>query len=173
MTTYEILTVSVAEGGVLIAGCGLVVSIISLRRSNAIKKVQSRLQEKQEELIDIQLKLHRHESEVLEVQNTASKSADVRVSLEGSATHARFVIRNWGFGPANNVELSVKPISGKESPLVKGDYDKKLPIPCLSPGGECSLIAALTFGTGISFDLTWSWKEENGVRHEESSRVSL
>ncbi len=173
MNTYKILTVCVAAGGLVIAGGGLVVSIISLRRSNAIKKQHSRLQEKQKELIDIQLKLHRREAEALDVEKAESRSADVRVSLEGSAKHARFVIRNWGFGSANNVEMSVRPISGNESPLVKGDFDKKLPIPRLAPGGECSLLAALTHGTGTSFDVTWPWQEEYGARHEESSRVSL
>ena len=173
MNTYETLTVLVAAGGLLIAASGLVVSIVSLRRSNAVKMQQARLQEKQEELIDIQLQLHRREVEAIDNARSVAQPADVRVSLEGTARSARFVIRNWGYGAANNVDMEVKPIFGNVSPLVRGDYDEKLPIPRLTPGGECSLIAALTFGTGASFDVKWSWQDDDGTPHTESSRVSL
>lgn len=173
MNTYEGLTMIMAAWSVLIAAGGLTVSIISLRRSTAVKKQQFRLQEKQEELIDIQLQLHKREAEVSEVADSKPKAADVRVSLEGTAQRARFVIRNWGFGAANNVDVRIDSLQGNESPLVRGDYDKKLPIPRLAPGGECSLIAALTFDTGVSFDVKWSWIDEDNTHHGESSRVSL
>jgi hypothetical protein len=149
------------------------VSIVSLRRSNAVKKQQASLQKKQEELIDLQLQLHRREAAAVNRSQPATQPADVRVSLEGTARSARFTIRNWGYGAARNVNLEVKPLSGNESPLVSGDYDEKLPVPRLSPGGECSLIAALSFDTGITFDVTWSWEDEDGTPGEESSRVSL
>ena len=173
MTTYELLTVLVAAGGLTVALGGLIVSVVSLRRSNAVKKHQARLQEKQEELIDIQLQLHRREVEAVHQSQSTLQPADVRVSLEGTARSARFVIRNWGYGAANNVNLKVKPLPNNESPLVLGDHDEKLPIPRLSPGGECGLIAALSDDTGVSFDVIWSWEDEDGTPREESSRVAL
>ena len=173
MNTFEQLTILVAAGGLLVAAGGLVVSIISLRRSNAVKNQQARLQEKQEELIDLQLQLHRRETEPVTQSQRESQPADVRVSLEGNARSARFVIRNWGYGAARNVNLEVKPLSGNDSPLLSGDYDEKLPVPRLAPGNECSLIAALSFDTGVAFDVTWSWEDEDGAPREETSRVSL
>lgn len=176
MEPYQIITLVVAAFGVLIAGGGLIVSIISLRRSSANVAQSRRLQEKQEELTELQLKLHRDEVEKGERPSTTDKSdkgADVRVSLEGSAQKARFVIRNWGYSTAKDINLEVKPVDGRSSPLVKGDADVKLPIPRLAPGGDCSLIAALSFGTGVTFDVSWSWSEEDGTQHEQSSRVSL
>lgn len=176
METYQILTIAVAGGGLLVAGGGLIVSIVSLRRSRAVQKQTQRLQQKQEELTDLQLTLHR--TEVRKLDHTASaenthKAADVRVSLEGTARQARFAIRNWGFGAAKDVKVEVQPLGDNSSPLVKGDADEKLPIPRLAAGADCSLIAALTFDTGVVFDVRWSWLDEDGTRHEESSRVSL
>ena len=166
MTIYEILAI-------LIAGGGLWISIRSNNRSKKIQNQSLRLQQKQEELTDIQLKLHKEKVEGLEQNKRQAKSADVRVSLEGDPRHARFVIRNWGFGAANNVNIKVKTIQGEGSPLVSGDYDKKLPIPRLAPGTEVKLIAALTMDTGVTFDVEWTWENEDGTTKKENSRVSL
>lgn len=176
MESYQIITIVVAACGVLIAGGGLVVSIISLRRSSANEVQSRRLQEKQEELTELQLKLHRDEVEKIEQSSTTSVSdrkADVRVSLEGSAKRAKFVIRNWGYGAAKNINLEVMPVGGGSSPLVNGDADVKLPIPRLAPGGDCSLIAAISFDTGVAFDVSWTWTDEDGSQRQQSSRVSL
>lgn len=176
MEPYQIITIVVAAFGVLIAGGGLIVSIISLRRSSANETQSHRLQEKQEELTELQLKLHRDEVEKVkqsDVTGLCDKHADIRVSLEGSAKRAKFVIRNWGYSAAQGINLEVKPVDGKSSPLVKSDADVKLPISRLAPGGDCSLIAALSFDTGVAFDVLWSWFEEDGTQREQSSRVSL
>jgi hypothetical protein len=176
MEPYQVITIVVAAFGVLIAGGGLVVSIISLRRSSANEAQSRRLQEKQEELAELQLKLHRDEVEKMEQSSTSSASnrrADVRVSLEGSAKRARFVIRNWGYAAAKDINFDVTPVEGRSSPLVNGDADVKLPIPRLAPGGDCSLIAALSFDTGVAFDVSWTWTEEDGSQRQQSSRVSL
>lgn len=173
MGAYEWLTVFTAIGGVLIAGGGLIVSIASLNRSKAVKKQQLRLQEKQEELVDIQLQLHRREAESVIGSSSQSTTADVRISLEGSARDARFVVRNWGFGAALNVDMEVNSLEGRECPRVNGDGGQKLPITRLGPGSEFRLIAALTLKTGTTFDVTWTWEEEDGTRREQSSCISL
>jgi len=176
MEPYQVITIIVAACGVLLAGGGLIVSIVSLRRSSANEARSRRLQEKQEELTELQLKLHRDEVEKIEKSDIASASdrqADIRVNLEGSAKNARFVIRNWGYSAAKDIDLEVTSIEGKSSPLVTGDADVKLPIPRLAPGGDCSLIAALSFDTGVAFDVSWTWAEEDGSKRQQSSRISL
>lgn len=176
MEIYQVLTIAVAIGGVLIAAGGLIVSIISLRRSSATESQTLRLQEKQEELTDLQLKLHQSEVKNLEESTSVGekrRSADIRVTLEGTARNSRFVIRNWGYGAAKDINLEVKPLRGNLSPLVKGDADEKLPIPQLAPGSDFSLLAALSFDTGSAFDVNWSWLDEDGTQRKESSRISL
>ena len=172
MSNFESLTVLITACGVLIALGGLIVSIVSLRKSNSVKGHQERLQRKQEELTDLQLRLLKTEAERSDGPSSTTARADVRFSLEGSANEARFYVRNWGLGPANNVDF-VLTSKGKETPIVKNDYEDKFPIPRLSPGSEVSLIAALTFGTGTVFDARWWWADEDGLKHEESTRLSL
>lgn len=173
MEPYQIITIIVAACGVLIAAGGLIVSIVSLRRSSANEAQSKRLREKQEELTELQLKLHRDEVQKIETPNASDKQADIRVSLEGGDKTPKFVIRNWGYSAASDVNLEITPVQGHTSPLVNGDADVKLPIPRLTPGGYCSLLAALSFDTGVVFDVSWSWTEEDGSIRQESSRVSL
>ncbi len=60
-----------------------------------------------------------------------------------------------------------------DSPLVEGDYDKKLPIQILRSGSRVELHAALTFGTGTIFGTKWRWREEDGRIVERDEQVSL
>lgn len=176
MELYHIITTFIAVLGVLIAAGGLAVSIVSLRRSRANTVQAIRLQEKQEELTDLQLKLHLDEIGKIEQSNESlayGRPADIRVGLEGSAKSARFVIRNWGYSAATNINLEVTPLEGRSSPLVYGDANEKLPIPRLAPGSDRRLIAALSFDTGTTFDLSWTWTQEDGTQEQQSSRVSL
>ncbi len=151
----------------------LVVAIISLISSSTVKKKQVSLREKQEELLDLQLKQHKEIIKRDLSDHLPGKAADIRVSLEGSSREARFVIRNWGDAPAANVNLNVEPANGHTSPLIEGDVKSKLPIPRLAPGSDCALIAAISFDSGTTFDVSWSWREVDGTEKRESSRLSL
>jgi len=149
----------------------LIVAIISYKRSSRLKERQIRLQEKQEELIDLQLKQHKRILENEKHEPALDKKADIRVSLERAGRHARFVIRNWGEAAANNVDLSVKPVDGHTSPI--SDTEATLPIPRLSPGADYSLMAAITYDSGTTFDVSWNWEELDGTKANESSRLSI
>jgi hypothetical protein len=100
-------------------------------------------------------------------------TADVRVRLVGPARHARFVIVNAGEGTAHGVQFDIKPEDGQESPLVKGDYDQKLPIEILRPGDSVELLAGLTFGSGTVFGAKWRWRDEDGELRERTEKVAL
>ena len=166
MTTSEIVTS-------LIALLGVIVAFVAIVRTRKVQAEQMRLQAKQEELTDIQLKLLKTEVERREEVGLEAERADVRVSLEGFSGHYRLVIRNWGLGSAKNVDLKISSPSGRASPLVENDYDEKIPIPQFAPGAKCSLIAALTFGTGTTFDAQWSWENPDGAQDERESRLAL
>ena len=62
---------------------------------------------------------------------------------------------------------------GKNSPLVEGDYDEKLPIEILRPNAHVELLAALIFGSGTMFRANWRWREEDGREEKRSGKVSL
>jgi hypothetical protein len=118
MTLFETLTL-------LVALLGVVVSAVSLVRTRRLNEQQDRLRVKQGELTDLQLRLLRREVE--EQTRRATPPADVRVSLEGSSRDAKFVMTNWGYGPAHNVDFKIKQQEGRSSPFGVGDYEEKLP----------------------------------------------
>lgn len=155
----------------LISLLAVFVSLVALHRSGKLQRQQFRLQEKQQGLVELQL-------EMLKKQAAASlapaqETADIRVSLEGLHGQPRFEITNWGRGTARDVKFDLKVSPGKISPLVHGDFDEKLPIPALAPGSRCSLLAAISFGTGTAFEATWSWTNPDGSEERRSSLLAL
>jgi len=123
MSLYETLTL-------LVLTLTTVVSFVSLVRTRQLGEQQKQLRQKQEELTELQIQLLRREVEDQkrreqgQAQPTAPP-ADVRVSLEGIGGDTRFVVTNWGYGPARNVDFKIRKREGRSSPLVKGDYDTR------------------------------------------------
>jgi hypothetical protein len=144
---------------------------VSLFRSGKLQRQQMRLQTKQEELIDLQLRSLRNQAG--SVQVAAHEKADVRVDLEQHGKDYKFIITNWGRVPARNVRFDLEPREGKASPLIQGDYDVKIPIAELAPGGRCPLFAALTFGTGTAFQASWTWQNPDGSEETRSSLLAI
>lgn len=156
----------------LIAAVGLIVSVVSLIRTRKLSAQQLRLQMKQEELTDLQLELLR--KQVLGQPRTApGPPADVRISLEGFVNRARFVITNWGRGSARNIRLQIRPRGGRISPFIESDYNEKIPVKELAPGGRCALVAVITSGTGTTFDATWKWTNSDGSEEERASLLTV
>ena len=161
MTLLNTLLAWISAAIALISVC---IAAASLARTRRLDKRQDELSRKQEELTDLQLQLLKRENK----KQTAMEQADVRVSLEGWGSHHQFVVANWGHGPARNVDFKLQKHAGRSSPLVKGDYDEKLPIRELLPGDGVRFMAALTFDTGTIFDAVLTWTEADGSekRHE-------
>ena len=57
-------------------------------------------------------------------------------------------------------------------PLVRDDYDRKLPVEVLRSGDRVELLAVLTFGSGVVFKVKWRRREENGEQRERAEKVS-
>ena len=162
MDTAQIITASIAGGG-------LIVATVSLLRTWKLQRQQLRLQAKQEELIDLQLEALRRQTK----PPSSWETADVRVDLQPSGSNYKFVITNWGRVPAQNVSFDLDLKGGRVTPLVNDDYEEKIPIPELAPGSRCPLFAALTFGTGTTFHATWGWDNPDGSRETRSSTLAI
>jgi len=151
--------------------CGGRDNLGSVAGSNwKLQRQQMRLQAKQEELIDLQLEALRRQSS----QSSAQEKADVRLDLVrsgGDYQDYKFVITNWGRVPAHDVKFDLD-LKGRISPLAN-DYDDKIPVPVLAPGSRCPLSAALTFGTGTTFQARWSWYNPDGTRENRSSQLAI
>ena len=151
-----------------IAAVAVIISVVSLVRTWKLQRQQMRLQAKQEELIDLQLEALRKQSTVASV----AEKADVRVDLVPSGSNHKFVLTNWGRVPARNVTFDLDLKEGRTSPLAN-DYDEKIPIPELAPGSRCSLSAALTFGTGTTFQARWTWYNPDDSQENRSSQIAI
>jgi hypothetical protein len=152
-----------------IAVGALVVSIVSLFLNGKVQRRQVRFQAKQEELIELQLaSLHR------DVKAPAPASlADVRAELERRDGQHRFVLTNWGNGPAFDVAFTVDVPPGRTPVLVESDYREKIPVPEFAPGARCSLLAAVTHGTGTAFQAQWTWRNADGTNISRRSLLTL
>ena len=164
MSLYETLTL-------LLLVVTAVISVVALVRTRRLEERQQRLRQLQEELTELQLQFLRREVE--EQSRATVAAADVRVTLEGPVRNARFVITNWGYGAARNVNFTINQREGRSNPLVTGDYDEKLPIPELLPGDRLPLLAALTFGSGTTFDTVLTWMDDAGSEQRRQMQVSL
>jgi hypothetical protein len=123
---------------VAIALLAVIISFVSLHRSGIIQRQQFSLQEKQEELVSLQLEMLRKQAAMSDAP--AKEKADIRVDLVKDGRNYGFVITNWGRGAAQNVRFNIKSSDDRSSPLVKGDYDQKVPIRELSPRWTCLLL---------------------------------
>jgi hypothetical protein len=72
---------------------------------------------------------HVHERDAHARRRPNNPAADVRISLEGPARDARFIIANWGRGAARNIDLTITPRVGRSDVLVRGDDDEKFANP--------------------------------------------
>jgi hypothetical protein len=153
-----------------IAILAVTIAFLSLHRTSKVQRQQMKLQAKQEELIDLQLEaLRRGEASA----HLPQEKADVRIDLEQNGRDFKFIITNWGPVAAKDVQFELAPEAGRSSPLVKGDYDRKIPIPELSPGGRCPLHAAISFDTGITFNAKWSWRNPDGSEERRASLLAI
>lgn len=159
---------------VAIALVAVVISVVSLRRTSRVQDQQLRLQKKQEELTDLQLEALRRQS-AADSSSIAivSEKADVRVELETFGRDHKFIITNWGSASATDVTFELELEPGRRSPLVKGDYDQKVPVPELSPGGRVPIWAAITMGMGTAFPAKWTWRNPDGSKEERRSLLAL
>ncbi len=170
LTYQQIVTAAIA----LVA---IIISVVSLRRTSKVQEQQLRLQRKQEELTDLQLESLRKQSEAAPPLAAAptqiQEKADVRIDLQRIGRDFKFIITNWGRVPARDVTFDLDLETGKNSPLVSGDYDLKIPIPELAPGNRIPLWAAITMGMGTTFPARWSWRNPDGSVETRKSLLAI
>ena len=84
-------------------------------------------------------------------------------------------IENVGHQVIQNVMLDeFTPLEdGRETALVKGELQRKLPAPRLRPREKVSLMAALTFGTPLLWRAVVSWEDSAGTRLSDDFRIDL
>jgi hypothetical protein len=148
------------ELGLVISVVSIVIAFVALHRTSRYQREHLQIQKR---LADLQL-------EAASSQKARAVVADVRAALEGGGGRWRVVIRNAGPGLARNVTLRM---TGEHDPILRSEYDAKLPIPELPPGDEVSLIAAITMSGGRVFDCELAWNNEDGSPGKRATRLTL
>ncbi len=158
MTTFELLYLLTTLLTVFIATVALV-------RTRRIQEGQARLDRITSELAAKQLEfLKRAERE----QAQASVVAEL---VKEGRTDFAFYVSNAG--PVMAYEVNFELLECADSPLVKGDYDRKIPAPSIAPGSRVRLIAALHMGSPLTYRARVSWKNPDQSTMSEEFFLSV
>lgn len=160
MNQYEALALIVSCISALIA-------LIAIAGNRRLQKEANDLQRATSELAKKQLT-------ILEKEDYTSSSARVKLDLikEGKSSF-KFYLTNISEHDARNVELSLILDNPPDDPIIKSEYDQKLPIPVLSPGSSVSLIAALHLGSPTAFNALVKWVNPNGQEESYETYAAL
>lgn len=136
---------------VIIAGIALLVSIISLIKSNKAQKLQNKLNE-----LDCKIK----EYELSKIEENKAKSSESCV--EARMVHIakgknRLKIWNSGNTTAYNVNATIQ----KDSNIFLIDREK-LPFEQLEPQKSFEIVAVVSMNSASKFYITTEWTDEEG-----------
>lgn len=162
MSLYEALTL-------LISVLAVAVSVVSLVRTRRVEAEQLRQGRSMANLAERQL-------ERLEEQEQTSSRAHLSVELvpdgelvAGGRNYA-VVITNRSGNPARNVRFEF--IDTPRSPLLRGDYESKIPAPFLQRDGRIRLFASITHGKPLSYRARVLWQDPDGAERSEEVFLS-
>ena len=109
----------------------------------------------------------------MEDKQVMSEKADVEAAFGRIAGERRFVVQNVGEGVAREVDVTIEPVNGKNSPVIAGEHEKKFPLSKLEPGESESLVAIITPGTGLYFRARVRWQDPDGSTVEKVYDLSV
>lgn len=182
------------DWAVIVALIAALISLLTKRdqrklqkESIELQKSQSRLAEKQLELIEseekikqstielqrAQARLSFKQLESFEKEEAAKSRAAVRLDLRstGSSRYKLF-LSNASNVNATDVSFKLDIPSKYSSPLIESEVEEKLPIPVLAPGSDVSFIAALCDDTPLGFNATVHWTNPDGTADTSEIYVS-
>lgn len=114
----------------------------------------------------------RHTSE-----SAGGESASLRVAVRPHGQRGTLWIDFTNVGPvdARNITLEgFRPLNeGHEDVLVRGEAERKFPVPRLRSGERVSLMAAPTMGSPTEFEVVVAWDDPAGEHREEEFRLDL
>lgn len=160
MSNFEILTILIACVSAVISLVAIVGQRKLQREANDMQRATSKLAEKQ--------------LEILEREDKTKIQARVKLDLvkEGKGNY-RFRLTNISSQDAKNVNLKLLLNKPNDDPIIKTEYQQKLPAKVLSPGSSISLIAALHLGSPTAYNAILSWENPDGSEASYETYASL
>jgi hypothetical protein len=157
------------------------------RESIDLQKSQSKLAEKQLELIEgeekikqstielqkAQAKLSQRQLESFEKEEALKLKASVRLDLRKTDNRSyKFFLSNNSHQQAKDVSFNLDIPTKYSSPLIGSEIEEKLPISVLGTGSDVSFIAALCDDTPLGFNATVFWTNPDGSQDKSEVYVS-
>lgn len=105
-------------------------------------------------------------------QEVANETTELEVSLDRIEGERRFLVENVGSANAKSVRFEVQAERGKNSPVSAHDLEHLFPIEDLPPGGQVSVGAIITPGTGLHFRGVVTWSNPDGSAQERIYYIS-
>jgi uncharacterized cupredoxin-like copper-binding protein len=150
----------------LIAFGALVVSLVSLNKTN-------KFNERQNELAATTDRLNKMLIEREAAEAVAGKKADLSANIYKAGKHDyRMKVFNRGKGVARNVRI-VDLHGGNDTILLDSEIARKFPVPILEQHQSVELIAAISLGSPLRAHIKLVWDDEIGQSHEKELTPSL
>jgi hypothetical protein len=159
VTQYEILT--------LVIAC--IAAIVSLVTWNGQRKLQREANDLQRATSDLAKK----QLEILSREDKEKTQARIALDLVKDGKSFRFRISNISTVDAHDVDMELLLDNAKDSPIIKSEYEQKMPAKKLSPGSEVTLIAALHLGSPTAFNARLKWRNPDGSLTEDQTYAAL
>lgn len=159
MTQYEILTL-------VIACIAALVSLVTWNGQRKLQREANDLQRATSELAKKQL-------EILSREDKEKTQARIALDLVKDGKSFRFRLSNISTVDAHDVDMELLLDSPKDSPIIKSEYDQKMPAKKLSPGSTVTLMAALHLGSPTAFNARLKWRNPDGSLTEDQTYAAL
>ena len=159
LSFYELLSL-------LVALLAVVVSFVSLHRSNKTSARQIELQE-------IQAGFTKFQHEVLAKEQAKKEKADIRITPAKEGRNHRLVISNVGGAVARDIVFEAVFDDGEESFLIESEMESMLPIIHLLPNQEVSMLIAPHMGSARGCLAKIAWLNEEGKVERQNVQVRL
>lgn len=145
--------------GAIVALAALIVSLVSLHKTNKFGETTDRLN---------RILIERETAE-----SVAEKRADLSANLiEVGKNKHRLKVFNRGKGVARNVRLTDL-ADPKDSFLMHSDIEHRFPVPILEQHQAVELIAAIHMGSPLRAHIKLQWDDETGTDHEKELTPAL
>lgn len=159
VTQYEILTL-------VIACIAAIVSLVTWNGQRKLQREANDLQRATSELAKKQL-------EILSREDKEKTQARIALDLVKDGKSFRFRLSNISAVDAHDVDMELLLDNPKDSPIIKSEYEQKMPAKKLSPGSAVTLIAALHLGSPTAFNARLKWRNPDGSLTEDQTYAAL
>ena len=146
-------------GSLIVAGCSLLVAVISLIKASKTQKIQNQLN-------SLELLIKQHEFNKLTSEKEMSPFVEAKV-MHISKNNWKLRVCNLGNATAFNVVATIE--EGAEIRLL----DSKMPFEELEAKKSFDVHLLAYMGSPEKFKVKTTWEDENGNKQEKTQLVSL